>query len=51
MEKTDMYIHAFTSPDALKVAGRVKDEGQIRIALIPWKWIICLVACAAASDR
>ena len=51
MDSMDMYMHALASPDARKVAGSVKDMGQIRIALIPWKWMICSVALAVTSDR
>lgn len=45
MDSMEMYMHALASPDARKVAS-VKDMGQIRIALIPWKWMICSVALA-----
>ena len=51
MDTMEITMHAFTSPAARKVDGRVNDEGHIMIALIPWKYMICFVTSAVISDR
>ena len=51
MDMLEMYIHAFASPAARNVAGRLNATGQINIAPIPWKCMISAVVFAVRSDR
>ena len=47
----DIPIHNLTSPEARKVAGRVKEAGHISIALIPCRYTSRLVMLAVALDN
>lgn len=51
MDILEIYIHAFASPAARNVAGRLNAIGQMKIAPIPWKCMISAVVLAVRSDR